>query len=202
MKFLDFKRQFQNFNIITYQDIKNVFGKVNKAQLSNWKQKGYLISARKGMYILADTEIDKMLMANELNDSYISLEFALSFYQIIPEITQAITSISKDRQEEVSNKFSTFYYHKISSKLFTGFILHKSTIKSERFIRIAEPEKALFDLIYLRSDLKNKNDFDALRLNLEKFRIQVFKRYSQLVKAKRIKTRLEKFIEYYYAFIQ
>ncbi len=197
MKFLEFKQQFKEFNAITYQDIVNVFDKVNVGQLSLWKQKGYLKSVRKGMYILADSEVDNLLMANELNDSYISLEFALSFHQIIPEISQAITSVSNDRPEEVKNDFGIFYYYKISSKLFTGFILTESIIKKRRFIRIAEVEKALFDLIYLRSDLKNKKDFESLRLNLKKIKISNFKRYVKLVEAESVKKRLNSFINYY-----
>ena len=126
MKFLDFKEQFKNFNVITFQDIKNVFGKVNKAQLSLWKSKGYLKSVRKGMYVLVNSKIDNFLMANELNDSYISLEFALSYYQIIPEISRSIISVSKDRQEEVNNEFGTFYYHKISPKLYSRVYLDSS----------------------------------------------------------------------------
>ncbi|HHD92338.1 MAG TPA: hypothetical protein ENL06_01780 [Candidatus Portnoybacteria bacterium] len=146
--------------------------------------------------MLANNNIDVLLMANELNDSYISLEFALSFYQIIPEIAQSITSVSKDRQEEVENDFGAFYYHKITPKLFTGFTLLESTIKKGRFIRIAKPEKALFDLIYFRSDLRNTEDFDSLRLNLDKIKIRDFRKYIKLVNAIRIKKRLNDFINY------
>ena len=104
MKLLEFKKQFDDFNVISYQNIKNVFGDVNTAQMSSWKQKGYLKSAKKGMYVLTDSQVDILLMANELNDSYISLEFALSFYQIIPELTQVVTSVSNNRQEEIENE--------------------------------------------------------------------------------------------------
>jgi len=196
MKFLEFKKHFDNFNVITHQDVKNAFGNVNASQISLWKQKGYLKSVKKGMYVLTDSDIDTLLMANELNSSYISLEFALSFYQIIPEIAQAITSVSSNRQEEIENGFGIFYYHKIAPKLFTGFTLIKSTIKKERFIKIAEPEKALFDLVYLRADLKNEKDFDSLRLNLAKIEVGKIKKYVKLVEAGSIKRRLDNFLNY------
>jgi len=47
MKFLEFKKKFNDFNIITHQDIKNVFGELDAVQLSLWKQKGYVKSAKK-----------------------------------------------------------------------------------------------------------------------------------------------------------
>jgi predicted transcriptional regulator of viral defense system len=201
MKFLEFKKHFDEFNIITHQDIKNVFGELNPVQLSLWKQKGYLKSAKKGMYLLADNQIDKILMANELNDSYISLEFALSFYQIIPEIAQAITSVSNNRQEVVENDFGVFYYHKITPKLFTGFTLIQSVIKNNRVIKIAEPEKALFDLIYLRTDLKTRKDFKALRLNFDKIEIEKMSKYIKVIEAESIKKRFDNFLDYYNASI-
>lgn len=196
MKFLEFKQQFKDFNVIAHQDIKNVFGNVNAVQLSVWKRKGYLQSAKRGMYILSDNQVDKLLMANELNNSYISLEFALSFHQIIPEITQSLTSVSSDRQEKVENDIGVFYYHKITPKLFTGFTLIESSIKKNRFIKIAKPEKAIFDLIYLRTDLKSEEDFKSLRLNLEKIEISKIKKYINLVEAGSIKSRLNNFLEY------
>lgn len=196
MRFLEFKQQFINFNVIKHQDILNAFGNVNQSQLSSWKSKNYLKSARKGMYILSDTDADFLLMANELNNSYISLEFALSYYQIIPEIAASITSVSNERSEKVNNDIGNFYYHKIAPKLFCGFVLIESSIKKNRFIRIAEKEKALFDLVYFRGDLKNKDDFASLRLNIDKIKIAKMQKYINLVDAPQIKKRLNNFVNY------
>lgn len=201
MRFLEFKQQFKDFNIIKHQDILNVFKHVNQSQLSLWKRKKYLKSARKGMYVLSDVEIDNLLMANELNNSYISLEFALSYYQIIPEITPSITSVSNERSEDISNGFGNFYYHKIAPKLFCGFNLTESPIKKGRFIRIAEKEKALFDLIYFRPDLKDKNDFESLRLNIDEIKIVNMQKFIDLIAAPQIKKRLNNFINYLNAIV-
>lgn len=43
MKYLDFSRQFNNYPIITYQDIRNVFKEVNHSQLAGWQKKGLLL---------------------------------------------------------------------------------------------------------------------------------------------------------------
>jgi len=201
MRFLEFQKQFKNFNVITYQDISNVFGKFRQAQLHDWKDCGYIKSVRKGMYVLADAQIDVKLLANELNDSYISLEYALAYHQLIPEVVPSITSISNERGEEVSNDFGTFYYSKITPKLFNGFKLLESIIKPGRFIRIAEKEKALFDLVYMRGDLKDAEDFASLRLRLVDFNIKRLEQFIKLVDAPQIKIRLTNLVNYIYASI-
>lgn len=201
MRFLDFKQIFSEFNAIKHQDIQNHFDSINESQLSLWKNKGYIKSVRKGIYVLSDANIDNLLLANELNDSYISLEFALSYYQVIPEITPLITCVSNNRNEEISNDFGNFYYRKISPKLFGGFTLLESEKKSNRFIRIAEREKALFDLIYFRSDLRDEKDFDSLRLNLQNVSVIKIQKFVNLVKAPQIKKRLNNFIKYLNAII-
>lgn len=196
MRFLDFKQKFSDFNVITSQDMRNVFGVINQSQLSAWKSKKYISSVKKGMYVMSDTKIDLLLLANEINNSYISLEFALSHYQIIPEITPSITSVSNGRNEAIENDFGNFYYRKIASKLFCGFVLVESQTQKNRFVRIAEKEKALFDLIYFRKDLRDVEDFESLRLNIEKIKLSRIKEFISLVDATQTKKRLNKFLIY------
>ena len=199
MRFLDFKRQFRDFNAITHQDIQNAFGAVNQSQLVAWKKKGYITAARKGVYVLTESTIDPLLLAQEMNDSYISLEFALAHYQIIPEIVPVITAVSSSRSEEVVNDFGNFHYHKIAPKLFCGFVLMESAQKHGRFVRIAEREKALFDLVYFRSDLKSAEDFAALRLHIDNIDCARIQMFIDLVRAPQIKKRLNNFVAYLHA---
>ncbi len=196
MRYLDFLQEFRDFNVISYQNIRNVFGSVNVSQLSNWKKEKKIISVKKGYYLINNIKRDELLLANEINYSYISLEYALSYYQIIPDIAQVITSVSKSRNEKITNECGNFQYRKISRNLFTGFVLSPSIVKEGRFIRIAEPEKALFDLIYFRTDLKDNDDFSSLRLNLENIKIKKVEEYLSLVKAPQIKKRISNFIKY------
>ncbi len=198
MRYIDFLQHFKEFNVISYEDIKKAFGAVNVSQLSKWKKEKKIISAKKGYYIITNKKVDNLLLANQLNYSYISLEYALSYYQIIPDIAQLITSVSRNRSEKIENIYGSFHYRKISGSLFTGFTLIPSMVKNNRFIRIAEIEKALFDLVYFRNDLKNKNDFSSLRLNLENIKIKKLEMYLSLVVAKQIKKRINSFIEYLY----
>lgn len=198
MKYLEFSQFFKKFTIITYQDIKNAFGKVSHTQLIGWQKKGLLIKVKRGKFILPNEQIDLHIVANGLNYSYISLEYALSYYQIIPDIARVITSVSRNRNEKIENSLGFFYYRKISGELFTGFTLLKS-LDGKRMFRIAMPEKALFDLAYLRADLKEEKDFASLRLSLPPdFNIKEIEKYARAVKAPQIKNRLIKLIKYLY----
>lgn len=197
MKFLDFQNTFKKYNVIKIQDIKNYFDKINSAQLNGWQKRGLLIKLKRGCYIMPADNYDLEIISNELNYSYLSLEYALSIHQLIPEQATVFTSVSRDRNEKISNPIGNFYYKKISGKLFTGFELKKSVYLEKRFVRLASPEKALFDLVYFRSDMKEKNDFDSLRLELDKnFKVNEIKKYLKLVTALRIRKRIINLIEY------
>lgn len=196
MKYLEFNQFFKNFTVIDFQDIKNAFGKINQAQLIGWQKKGLLIKVKRGKFILPSEQIDLHIVANELNYSYISLEYALSYYQIIPDIARVITSVSRDRNEKIENSLNFFYYRKISGELFTGFTLLKN-LDGKRMFRIATPEKALFDLVYFRADLKEEKDFASLRLSLPPdFNIKAVEKYARAVKAPQIKNRLANLTTY------
>jgi len=196
MKYIDFLRHFDKRQIISTQNVRNKFGNIDRHHFSVWVKKGWLVAIKKGFYALPQKDLDVHLIANRVNKSYISLEYALSFYQIIPEITRVITSVSCERAEKFENDFGTFSYYKIKSDLFTGYVKRESKLK-DVFFKIASPEKALFDLVYFRDDLRSKNDLIELRLNLEK-KIDLRKVYSyvELIQSKIIKKRLLNFFGY------
>ena len=199
MKYLDFLNHFSNFAVISHQDIKNAFQKVNNVQLINWQKQKKLLKLKRGFFTLPNQNIDTHLIANKINYSYISLEYALSYYQIIPDITRVIASVSKNSTEKIKNSFGNFHYHKIKKTLFTGFQLIPTSSSNNQFIRIATPEKALFDLVYFRSDLTEQKDFISLRLQLDpKFNILEIKKYTELIKTNRIKIRLINLINWLY----
>ncbi|MEK7167133.1 MAG: hypothetical protein AAB732_01855 [Patescibacteria group bacterium] len=196
MKYLDFSQQFKDYPVITYQNIRNVFQKVNHSQLINWRKKGWLLKLKRGIFVLPNKTISPHFIANKLNYSYISLEYALSYYQIIPDVARIITSVSKNRSEKINNNLGNFYYYKINGLLFTGFTLIK---EADSIFRLALPEKALFDLIYFRADLKNQNDLEEMRLNISKnFNIKKIEKFTKLVKSHNIKNRLKNLIAYLY----
>lgn len=67
----------------------------------------------------------------------------------------------------IKSEIGNFSYRNIKTGLFFGYRL----IKNERVsFKIADPEKALLDFLYFRSDIVNKNDIYELRINKEVFK--------------------------------
>jgi predicted transcriptional regulator of viral defense system len=109
--------------------------------------------------------------------SYISMEYALSKHGILSQATYTLTLMTTKLPYLYKTKQTVYEYHQIGKTLFWGF-------KKDGTVQIAQPEKALLDLIYIRY-IKNKelkidgvaslvNDMSADELNLEKLQ-----KYSQ-----------------------
>ncbi len=112
-------------------------------------KKGLFIRLKKGLYGLKRHIPNEEEIANALyGPSYISFEYALAKYGIIPEMSYSITSATTKptRIFNVVNK--TFSYSKVKKHFFTGYIPVK---KEGRVFLIAEPEKALIDYLYFVS---------------------------------------------------
>ena len=159
MDFLTFKRQVKTQPLIYSQDI--VRGLENpqsmRNQLTRWHKKGLLIHLRKGLYILnsddRNVEVDQTVIANTLyQPSYISLEYALNFYGLIPESVSDITSVSTRKTAKFINDLGTFRYQHINPGAFRGF---KKAGEGQNSFFMAEAEKAVVDFLYL-----NLSQFD------------------------------------------
>lgn len=200
MRFQKLEQHFKNHQLITIQDIRNVFGAVSRVQLSRWEDKKWLIRIRQGQYIL-DSKIDQLnleLLANEIKNSYISLEYALSYYNFIPEITQSITCITTERSEDIETPVSLFIYRHIKPVLFNGYQLVDSK-HTDRKIKIAFPTKALFDYIYLKASADFVS-FDQLRLNFSEvkslFDKKMYMKWEKQVSNPALKNRLANFLKF------
>ena len=117
---------------------------------------------------MAETKIeDEFLIASYLNEnSYVSLESALSFHGMITEIPYEITSVTIKKTKKYKTEYGIFSYRKIKIDLFFGFKL----ISGDNYLyRAATPEKALFDFIYLnQKEIKTPNYFREMRLTFPK----------------------------------
>jgi len=122
-----------------------------------------LIRLKNGFYLIADkikfgtnTIIPYEQIANLLyGPSYISLEWALSFYGMIPERVHTVTSMTLGRNKRFETAIGEFTYASLPAKRYSVGITQKN---AENFIGrffIATPEKALADLVFVRcKDLK------------------------------------------------
>lgn len=83
-------------------------------------------------------------IANQLVfPSYISLEYALSYHNLIPERVYQVTSITSKKTTEFENAFGVFTYHNLKPGLFFGY--RGTEDENGLQVLIAEKEKALLD---------------------------------------------------------
>lgn len=196
MKFRDFKRQVQKlpFFSVSHLNVLTEKRKLLQNQLAGWEKQGKVLRLKRGFYILGPEEcrvpVSKMLIANQLlSPSYISMEYALSFYGLIPERTHQVTSISTKKTSHFENALGSFSYQHVKPVCFTGFVRIEDENHSP--ILIAEPEKAVMDLLYLNlSTLPNISEeifTEFYRLqNVENLRVAKIKRYSALFQTKKL----------------
>jgi predicted transcriptional regulator of viral defense system len=105
------------------------------------------------LYTLNDGDraapLDVMFIANNIyTPSYVSLEYALYYYGLIPETVHEITSVSTAKTNTFKNHYGSFSYSTVKKELFCGFDSSKSADGMP--VLIACPEKAVLDFIYLR----------------------------------------------------
>jgi predicted transcriptional regulator of viral defense system len=122
-----------------------------RAKITQLLRKGIIIRIKKGLYVFGEAyrrrPYSKELLANLIyGPSYISLEYALQYYGLIPERVEAITSVTSGRSRKYSTPAGLFTYRRISVyALSTGF--DRVENKDGTAFLIATPEKALADKI-------------------------------------------------------
>ncbi|MBA2369351.1 MAG: hypothetical protein H0V82_10075 [Candidatus Protochlamydia sp.] len=80
--------------------------------------------------------------------SYVSLEWALSFYGMIPERVHTVTSMTLGRNKEYHTSVADFSYFTISSDSYSVGITQKKSPDFVGGFLIASPEKALADMVF------------------------------------------------------
>ena len=138
---------------------------------------GQLIPIRRGLY-----ETDKrtpfyLLAASIYGPSYISFEFALAYYGLIPEAAYACTSATfgKLKMKKYDTPFGLFTYRDVPNEAYPyGIVPHEEN--GYGFL-IASPEKAICDQLYKMPAVANQKEiaqllFENLRIDEIEFRKQ------------------------------
>jgi len=140
-------------------------------QLSRFVKLGDLIGLKKGLYTFQGQKVALQVLANYIVEpSYVSLEYVLNNFGVIPDVVMNITNITTIKNKTFNTPLGTFLYHRLDAQLFFGFQLVKDD-KSGLYYKQAYTEKALLDYIYLRkikSLAENRidlADMDLGRLN-------------------------------------
>ncbi len=143
-----------NTNVFTHEMIYDVlvesFANVNE-KIYQMIKKEDIIRLKRGIYFFNSkyqtTPIDKISAANILyTPSYVSFEYALSYYGLIPERVYEVTSATLRLKKSYETPIGRFSYTKISSKAFAIGVdwLYDDEIGGRL---VATKEKALCDKI-------------------------------------------------------
>lgn len=168
----------KNLLLFSNIDVQRIFGTSPDATiklLHRYSQKGFITRVKRGLYSLSDVMPPEFLVANKIYEpSYISLEFALSYYRVIPETVYEITSISTKATRRFETLGKIFSYRKIKKTAFSGYSIEKQKGLS---FRIAYAEKAFVDYNYFRL-LDGKKPL--MRFNKEKINANKALGYAKL----------------------
>lgn len=155
---------------IRFSEYSNILQKI-----SIETKKSNLVRIKKGLYT-DNLKIDSPVIANVCyGPSYISFEFALSYYGIIPEYVSTYTSacFNKKNNKIYAIPNATFEYRSIPDKVFPygiTFLLNEEGIR----YKIACKEKALCDILYSKYPIRTIKDlkallYDDLRVDVTEF---------------------------------
>jgi len=138
-----------------------------RRQLSRLTASGHLVKLRRGLYALAPpynkVRPHPFLVANRLvRGSYVSLQSALAYHNLIPEHVPVVTSVTTLRPGRYETPMGVFEYRHVKPELFYGSAL--LDVENEQEALVATPEKAILDLVYLQPAADTAGYLEGLRL--------------------------------------
>ena len=155
---------------ITYKDYSDIRGKVRREVAA-----GNLIPLMRGLYETDVTVSGKYLAGHIYGPSYLSFDYALSVYALIPETvfnTFTSATFKKSKTKTYQNQFGTFIYKDVPESVYSLDVLIRED--GDYSYLIAAPEKALCDKLYLLSPVNTIKGlrsllFEDLRIDESEF---------------------------------
>jgi len=137
-----------------------------------------LLRLKNGLFLILDrfrkgADYPYEQLANRIyGPSYVSLEWALSFYGFIPERVSVVTNVTVGNNKEFATPIGTFTYRHLSHARFSIGMDHKAIEGQIGGFLIATPEKALADWVFFTCKTMNEEELlqdllDAKRIEKE-----------------------------------
>ncbi len=144
-------------------------------KIARMTKDGELFQITKGLYE-TDKTTPGYLLANAIyGPSYLSFDFALSYYGLIPEAVYTFTSatFAKKKEKCYITFWGTFIYRDVPATAYPYGI--RLVTEGKYVYAIATAEKALCDKLYMEAPAKNKTElaellFDNLRIDEAEFK--------------------------------
>ena len=137
---------------------------------------GKLFVVTRGIYE-TDRNVSGHCLAGAIyGPSYLSFEFAMSFYGLIPEAVYTFTSATfgKKKKKQFDNVFGVYTFRDVPDEVYSYGV----ELKEEKGYSywIASPEKAVCDMLYKASPVNNLKElkellFTDLRIDANSFKV-------------------------------
>lgn len=202
MRFREFEAKIKPLPAFNLNDVRKLNPNFHRQQLSYWLNQGYIQPLAGDYYALADRAMDEaylFMVANKIYEpSYVSLESALAYYEIIPETVLGVTSVSSRKTKQYESRWGVFSYRSVRPQTMFGYQVIE-TSPGKRF-KIASLEKAILDYLYLNSEINSIADFEGLRWNqVQLNRLldrSIYTKYLAIYDKRALENRADKFMEY------
>lgn len=134
-------------------------------KLSRDVKAGKFIRLKRNLYSTDPCAPKDALAQAICSPSYISFDYALSYYGMIPEYARNITSATfgKHKDKRFDTNFCSFYYTDVPAKVF-----HEEVVRIEfrgYSYYIATREKALCDKLYKKPPVTRMDEFEEMLLD-------------------------------------
>lgn len=145
-----------------------------RVKINDLIKRNNIVRVKKGLYVFGSNISQNLYTKETLSNliygpSYISMEYALSYYGIIPERAETITNVTNKRNKMFETPIGRFTYKYINPKLYS-FGITQIEIDDLHRILIATKEKAIADLLYFSTKMKDTKQlelfiFDDMRFD-------------------------------------
>jgi len=143
------KRNIRIFSPYEFRRLFNTPAYTTKYFLEEQTTQGLFVRLKRGVYTLKTDFPDEEEIANSLyKPSYISFEYALAYYDMLPEMPYKVTCATTKPTRVFTTAHMSFVYYTIKKEAYTGYSLVRTGTKS---FLMADPEKALVDYMYFET---------------------------------------------------
>ena len=139
-------------------------------------QNGSIVRLTRGLYEVNSDVNPCFLASSILSPSYLSFDWALSYYGLIPEKVFAITSATLNvrKNKTFINNFGRFEYSDVPSNVFSEGLTYIEN--DDDMVKIATKEKAICDSLSKWRVVRNIKDLKELLFVDKRIDVDEFKR--------------------------
>ena len=190
LNYTSFYNSLGPLKVFSREQAEQYFPKFDSRRLFEWKQKDYLFKLTNKWYCftnIPNTPGVQFLISNSLcKPSYISLESALWYYELIneaPFMNEApllVHAITQHKTVMYNTPKGNYNYRKIKPSLFLGY----DTIELDGIkIQMACKEKALIDFLYFNASLNSLSKLSSINWDLSQMELLNWKLVAEFQKS-------------------